>query len=67
MNASQLQERQMNKPLRTAIMIGLLAAIGLGGCGVKGQLEKPADAPKEEIGPDGKKPHRSFVLDGLVR
>lgn len=57
----------MDKSLRIAIIIGLAAGLGLAGCGVKGPLEKPADAPKDEVGPDGKKPHKSFILDGLIR
>lgn len=61
----------MSTALRIAIITGLLAlfgTFGLVGCGVKGPLERPADAPKEETaGPDGQKPHRSFVLDRLIR
>jgi len=57
----------MSKAARIALIIGLFSAFGLSGCGVKGPLERPADAPKEVApGPDGKKPHRSFVLDGLL-
>jgi predicted small lipoprotein YifL len=47
-------------------MTALLASFGLAGCGVKGQLEKPAGGPADKPGPDGKKPHRPFVLDGLL-
>jgi predicted small lipoprotein YifL len=58
----------MTKALHIAIGLIFLATLGLAGCGVKGPLKKPADAPKETaIGPDGKKPHRSFILDGLIR
>lgn len=57
----------MAKTVRMTLTILLLAGFGLSGCGVKGALEKPADAPKEaRPGPDGKKPHRSFILDGLL-
>ncbi len=63
----QEQEPQMNNALRIAMAMAFLATLGLSGCGKKGQLQKPADAPKEApVGPDGKKPHRPFVLDRLL-
>jgi predicted small lipoprotein YifL len=58
-----------------ALAVALAAA--LGGCGVRGSLENPAKAEtKSTAGAEsgqGKaegeapKPHRSFVLDGLIR
>ena len=55
-------------------ILGLIAvfaiiALGLTGCGVKGALEAPAEAKQAEPAPDasGKKPHKPFVLDGLIR
>jgi predicted small lipoprotein YifL len=57
----------MDKSLRIAIIIGSLACFGLAGCGVKGPLEKPADAPKDEVGPHGEKPHKPFILDRLIQ
>lgn len=51
-------------------------ALALGGCGVKGSLETPkaqADATAEAQSGQGKpqgaapKPHKGFVLDGLLR
>ena len=57
----------MAKKARLALAVLLFAGFGLAGCGVKGPLERPKDAPKELApGPDGKKPHKSFVLDGLL-
>ena len=57
----------MNRPAHIAMGLIFLVTLGLGGCGVKGQVQRPADAPKEAAkGPDGKKPHRSFVLDRLL-
>jgi predicted small lipoprotein YifL len=57
----------------------VLAAVGLGlaGCGVRGSLEMPPDAKpdataKADSGqgkPEGatSKPHKEFILDGLLR
>ena len=57
----------MIKAAHIAIGIIFLAALSLSGCGVKGQLERPADAPKAAVADEtGKKPHRGFVLDGLI-
>ena len=57
----------MKKVAHIATGIIFLAMLGLAGCGVKGTLERPADAPKAVAADaDGKKPHRSFVLDGLL-
>ena len=57
----------MSKAARIAMGLIFLATLGLSGCGQKGALERPAGAPKQAVaGPDGKKPHRSFILDGLL-
>ena len=57
----------MKKVAHIATGIIFLATLALAGCGVKGTLERPADAPKAVAADaDGKKPHRSFVLDGLL-
>ena len=48
-----------------------LSAIGLGGCGVRGGLESPPEdvaanrADKSAAGEE--KPHKPFILDGLIR
>jgi predicted small lipoprotein YifL len=54
-----------------------LLALALAGCGVRGNLETPHDAKAEATAqadsgqgkPEGAapKPHRPFVLDGLLR
>jgi len=57
----------MNKAARIAIGLLFLASLGLSGCGVKGALERPEGSPKQaKAGPDGKKPHKGFVLDRLL-
>ena len=57
----------MVKAAHIAMGIIFLTALGLSGCGVKGSLQRPADAPKAATADaDGKKPHRRFVLDGLI-
>ncbi|GAA6211019.1 hypothetical protein NBRC116602_07590 [Hyphomicrobiales bacterium 4NK60-0047b] len=62
--------------LRTAkainILAGLalvLAALSLTACGVKGPLEAPPEAQTEGDAPASvkeEKPHRGFILDGLL-
>ncbi len=61
------------------VAIPVLLALGLAGCGVRGSLEPPPEAKAEgtaksaEAGDAGAnsaaapKPHKSFVLDGLLR
>ena len=61
---------------RLEIVIVALLAVGLAGCGVKGPLEPPpgepnaASAPDQSTSPEGsektRKPHRPFILDGLL-
>ena len=61
-------------PLLTLALAGLAFA-SLVGCGVRGSLEPPpgaANAPNAESGQGKKegeapKPHKEFVLDGLIR
>ncbi len=60
-------------------MLGLLAmaVLALGGCGVRGSLDTPAEAKSEATAEassgQGKaegaapKPHKGFILDGLLR
>jgi predicted small lipoprotein YifL len=53
------------------------AALGLAGCGVRGSLELPPEAKPEATAkadsgqgkPEGAtpKPHKDFILDGLLR
>jgi predicted small lipoprotein YifL len=53
----------------------LLAALAVGGCGVRGSLESPpqevptAEASSGQGKPEGAapKPHKGFILDGLLR
>lgn len=52
-------------------------ALGLGGCGVRGSLEAPPEAKADDTAkadsgqgkPEGAtpKPHKDFILDGLLR
>ena len=58
----------MNKVLKITMTIALFTSFALlGGCGVKGSLERPEGAPKEVApGPDGKKIHKSTPLDALL-
>jgi predicted small lipoprotein YifL len=48
-----------------------LATLGLSACGKRGTLEPPAVAPTEKsasVEPKtNEKPHRPFILDGLLR
>ncbi|MGH6816056.1 MAG: lipoprotein [Hyphomicrobiaceae bacterium] len=69
----------MTRHWKLGLAVGL--AMGLAGCGVRGSLEQPVDAKVQtkdaatataESGqgkPEGKapKPHRDFILDGLLR
>ncbi len=66
--------------MRNAFRLSLLltlCAIGLAACGVRGSLESPPEAKAEKTAtaasgqgkPEGaaSKPHKDFVLDGLIR
>ena len=54
------------------IAVMLLATMSLSACGKRGSLEAPAVAPVEkstQSSPEpkpGEKPHRPFILDGLL-
>lgn len=60
-----------------AFVVGSALVLALAGCGVKGSLETPpeakADTTAEAQSGQGKpegaaaKPHKGFVLDGLLR
>jgi predicted small lipoprotein YifL len=66
---------------RAGSVIGVLVALSLaalgGACGVRGSLENPQSAEAKEKAPadsgQGKqedaapKPHKGFILDGLIR
>ncbi len=57
----------MIKTLMVMLSVAAFTVFTLSGCGVKGQLQRPADAPKDTaVGPDGKKPHKPNVLDALL-
>lgn len=61
------------------VVVAGLLALAVAGCGVRGSLEAPAEAKAEgkassaeaaDAGPNSAaapKPHRGFILDGLVR
>jgi predicted small lipoprotein YifL len=67
------------RPIRliATLALALVAGGGLAGCGVKGSLEPPAAAKadptaKSDSGQgkaegEAPKPHRDFLLDGLIR
>jgi predicted small lipoprotein YifL len=60
-----------------AVLVASALAFTLAGCGVKGSLETPPDAKADATAdakagqgkPEGAagKPHKGFVLDGLLR
>lgn len=53
--------------ISTVVALALIAS--LAACGVKGPLEPPAGVQNESAPPDqsGTKPHRPFILDGLLQ
>jgi predicted small lipoprotein YifL len=69
----------MSLGLASRIALTAVAAVLVAGCGVRGSLEAPADARAQgtatsaesaDAGANSaaaKKPHRDFILDGLVR
>ncbi len=66
----------MRSTIRILISLIFVGALSLSACGVKGPLEPPPEASKAETdtgaGTPGTakkkgKPHRSFILDGLLR
>jgi len=64
------------KRIKLSVTLAVMA-VSLGGCGVRGSLEPPPEAKadataKAESGqgkPEGatQKPHKEFILDGLLR
>ena len=64
---------------RTSLLAALLLAGAVAGCGVRGNLESPAEAKAagtaaspEAADPGANsvvkpKPHKEFILDGLIR
>lgn len=64
----------MNSAVAKTALAAVLA-LAMAGCGVRGSLEAPpkvkdtADAESGQGKPEGatEKPHKGFILDGLVR
>lgn len=66
----------MMKPLRATLFAGVLA-LGLASCGVRGALDQPSDPQADQTAtadsgqgkPQGQagKPHKPFILDGLLQ
>jgi predicted small lipoprotein YifL len=66
----------MRAAIRWSLFMALVA-VGVAGCGVRGSLEAPPEAKAEKTAaaqsgqgkPEGAapKPHKDFVLDGLIR
>jgi predicted small lipoprotein YifL len=64
------------KRVKLSIILAAVA-LGLGGCGVRGSLETPPEAKADATGradsgqgkPEGAtpKPHKDFILDGILR
>jgi predicted small lipoprotein YifL len=64
------------KRVKLSIVLAAVA-LGLGGCGVRGSLETPPEAKADATAradsgqgkPEGAtpKPHKDFILDGLLR
>jgi predicted small lipoprotein YifL len=70
--------RKLQHRIHKGIAFGLLAAVlySLAGCGVRGSLESPpaeadrtasADSGQGKPEGDTPKPHKGFILDGLIR
>lgn len=73
-------ELMLTKPMRTgAGIVMVLGAMLLGGCGLRGSLDAPEEAKAVGEGQSAQagaagtnsaappKPHRPFLLDGLLR
>ncbi len=66
----------MGKALRLSLLL-ISCALGLAACGVRGPLDSPPEAKADKTAtaqsgqgkPEGgaRKPHKDFVLDGLIR
>lgn len=59
----------------TTIVVAILVAAGVAGCGARASLDNPspdertadADSGQGKKEGDAPKPHKGFVLDGLIR
>ena len=63
---------QVRLKLGVVAVLLLLGAVGLAGCGVRGPLELPRNAPDETGGatpgtPGQPVPHKPSILDPLIR
>jgi predicted small lipoprotein YifL len=66
----------MGNAARLSLLL-MLCALGLAACGVRGSLDIPPEAKADQTAtaesgqgkPEGatRKPHKDFVLDGLIR
>lgn len=66
----------MGTVFRLSLLLAL-CALGVGACGVRGSLDRPPEAKADATAtaqsgqgkPEGAagKPHKDFVLDGLIR
>ena len=68
--------RPAHRVAHRVTLIAVTLAVALAGCGVRGPLEAPRSAASDQAQADsgqGKKegeapkPHRDFILDGLLR
>lgn len=60
-----------------ALIVAMVFAATLGGCGIRGSLENPQKAESKQTATadsgqgkkegDAPKPHKEFILDGLLR
>jgi predicted small lipoprotein YifL len=71
---NKVQRIHMHGRLKLGVVAALLllGAVGLAGCGVKGPLERPGDAPAETGNatpgtPGQPVPHKPSILDPIIR
>ena len=72
-----MQSSMTQAPNFKAALLAVALALSLAGCGVRGSLQAPPEAKSEDTAtadsgqgkPEGAalKPHKPFVLDGLIR
>ena len=65
------------RPATALLVMALMLAVVLGGCGVRGSLENPGKAESQSTASadsgqgkkegEAPKPHKGFILDGLLR
>ena len=65
------------RPRSAHLVLAVILAAALGGCGVRGSLENPgkaeakstasADSGQGKAEGEAPKPHKDFILDGLLR